>query len=299
MTSEPSVTDEALRDVLLTSLGERVRTLRARAGLTRKALAKSSGVSERHLANMELGMGNASVRVLAQIAAALDCPVTQLLTEADGSSPERLLIGALLHGRPEDELTRARLALADLFGETGNHATRLGRVALIGLRGAGKSTFGQMLAEVKGVPFVELTREIERVAGCSVNEIQNLLGQGAYRRYARRALEEVLARSTDVVIATTGGLVSDVATYKLLLSQCLTVWLKATPEEHMQRVVAQGDLRPMSGNREAMDDLKRILVSRTPLYAKAQITLDTSGRTLEANFEALRSQVEVAQSSGL
>lgn len=297
MTSVPSDTDEALRDALLTSLGERVRTLRARAGLTRKALAASSGVSERHLANMELGMGNASVRVLAQIAAALDCPVTQLLTEEDGSSPERMLIGALLQGRPEDELTRARLALADLFGESGSQSTRLGRVALIGLRGAGKSTLGQMLAEAKGIPFVELTREIERVAGCSVNEIQNLLGQGAYRRYARRALEDVLARSTDVVIATTGGLVSDVATYKLLLSQCLTVWLKATPEEHMQRVVAQGDLRPMSGNREAMDDLKRILASRTPLYAKAQITLDTAGRTLESNFEALRGQVEAAQAT--
>ncbi len=297
MTSVPSDTAEALRDVLLTSLGERVRTLRARAGLTRKALAASSGVSERHLANMELGIGNASVRVLAQIAAALDCPVTQLLTEEDGSSPERMLIGALLQGRPEDELTRARLALADLFGESGSQSTRLGRVALIGLRGAGKSTLGQMLAEAKGIPFVELTREIERVAGCSVNEIQNLLGQGAYRRYARRALEDVLARSTDVVIATTGGLVSDVATYKLLLSQCLTVWLKATPEEHMQRVVAQGDLRPMSGNREAMDDLKRILASRTPLYAKAQITLDTAGRTLESNFEALRGQVEAAQAT--
>ena len=208
-----------------------------------------------------------------------------------------MLIGALLQGRPEEELTRARLSLAELFGESGSHSTRLGRVALIGLRGAGKSTLGQMLAEAKGVPFVELTREIERVAGCSVNEIQNLLGQGAYRRYARRALEDVLARSTDVVIATTGGLVSDVATYKLLLSQCLTVWLKATPEEHMQRVVAQGDLRPMTGNREAMDDLKRILASRTPLYAKAQITLDTSRRTLEANFEALRGQVELLQSS--
>ena len=297
MTPERSESDENLRDPLLTALGERVRNLRARAGLTRKALAASSGVSERHLANMELGMGNASVRVLAQIAAALDCPVTQLLTEEEGSSPERMLIGALLQGRPEEELTRARLSLAELFGESGSHSTRLGRVALIGLRGAGKSTLGQMLAEAKGVPFVELTREIERVAGCSVNEIQNLLGQGAYRRYARRALEDVLARSTDVVIATTGGLVSDVATYKLLLSQCLTVWLKATPEEHMQRVVAQGDLRPMTGNREAMDDLKRILASRTPLYAKAQITLDTSRRTLEANFEALRGQVELLQSS--
>ena len=284
---------------MLASLGERIRTLRARAGLTRKALAQSSGVSERHLANMELGVGNASVLVLSQIAAALDCPVTQLLSEEGNNSPERMLIGALLQGRPEEDLTRARLNLAELFGESGSHLTRLGRVALIGLRGAGKSTLGQMLADAKGVPFVELTREIERVAGCSVTEIQNLLGQGAYRRYARRALEDVLARNTGVVIATTGGLVSDVATYKLLLSRCLTVWLKATPDEHMQRVVAQGDLRPMTGNREAMEDLKRILGSRAPLYAKAQVTLDTSGQTLQASFEDLRRQVDHLQSSAV
>ena len=192
--------EPAVRDLLLASLGERIRTLRARAGLTRKALAQSSGVSERHLANMELGVGNASVLVLSQIAAALDCPVTQLLSEEGNNSPERMLIGALLQGRPEEDLTRARLNLAELFGESGSHLTRLGRVALIGLRGAGKSTLGQMLADAKGVPFVELTREIERVAGCSVTEIQNLLGQGAYRRYARRALEDVLARNMALLL---------------------------------------------------------------------------------------------------
>lgn len=284
-----------LREPLLAALGERVRLLRARAGLTRKALAQSSGVSERHLANLELGVGNASVLVLAQIAAALDCQASQLLADEGSHSAERLLIGAMLQGRTEDELARARQALAEVFDEAPCAAARHRRVALIGLRGAGKSSLGQLLAEAQGVPFIELTREIERVAGCSVNEIQNLLGQAAYRRYARRALEEVIANHADVVIATPGGIVSDAGTYKQLLSQCLTVWLKATPEEHMQRVVAQGDLRPMAGNREAMEDLKRILASRAALYGKAHLTVETSGQKLAENFGALQERVGLAK----
>ena len=297
MTTDAPAPDASLREPLLAALGERVRLLRARAGLTRKALAKSSGVSERHLANLELGVGNASVVVLAQIAAALDCQASQLLADEGSHSPERLLIDAMLHGRSEDDLAHVRQTLADVFDEAPSGATRHRRIALIGLRGAGKSTLGQMLAEVLELPFVELTPEIERVAGCSVNEIQNLLGQAAYRRYARRALEEVIAKNADVVIATPGGIVSDAATYKLLLSQCLTVWLKATPEEHMQRVVAQGDLRPMAGNREAMEDLKRILASRAALYGKAQLILDTSGHTPLENIDALQAQVSRAQAS--
>ncbi len=283
------------REPLLAALGERVRLMRARAGLTRKALALSSGVSERHLANLELGVGNASVVVLAQVAQALGCHVTQLLADDGSNSPERQLIGALLQGRAEDDLMRARLSLAELFGEAGSSATRLRRIALIGLRGAGKTTLGQLLADELGVPFVELTREVESVAGCSASEIQNLMGQAAYRRYERRALEEVVARHPDAVIATPGGIVADPGTFKLLLSECFTVWLQASPEEHMQRVVTQGDLRPMAGNREAMEDLKRILASRAALYGKAQLTLNTSGRTQADNYALLRDQIRVAR----
>ncbi len=283
------------RDPLLASLGERVRLLRARKGMTRKVLAQSSGVSERHLANLEMGLGNASVVILAQVAQALDCALPQLLSDELSSTPERQLIGALLDGRTEDELARARLALAELFGEAGSLATRQRRIALIGLRGAGKSSLGQLLADALGVPFIELTREVERLAGCSATEIQNLLGQAAYRRYERRALEEVVGLYPDAVIATPGGMASDPATFKLLLSECLTVWLKASPEEHMQRVVTQGDLRPMAGNKEAMEDLKRILASRAPMYGKAGLTLDTSGQTLADNFAALEALVLAAR----
>lgn len=285
------VSVESERDPLLAALGERLRMLRARRGMTRKALANSSVVSERHLANLELGVGNASIVVLSQVARALDCPLTDLISDEAQSSPEKMLIQALLNGKPEADLTRARLMLYEFFGEAGNQAARHRRIALIGLRGAGKSSVGRQLAEELGVPFVELTREIERVAGCSLAEIQSLLGQAAYRRYEKRALEEVVLNFPDAVIATPGGIVSDPATLKLLLSECLTVWLKASPAEHMQRVLSQGDMRPMAGNREAMDDLKRILESRSPLYGKAELTLDTSGQPQAEVFARLLTMV--------
>jgi XRE family aerobic/anaerobic benzoate catabolism transcriptional regulator len=279
---------EAGRDPFLQALGERVRLLRARKGLTRKALAAVSEVSERHLANLELGVGNASILVLRQVARALDCPLAELLGDETAASPEWLLIRDLLRGRNEDGLRRARLALAELFGEAGKPDARAGRIALIGLRGAGKSTLGRALALSLDVPFVELNTEIERVAGCSIAEIHNLLGPNAYRRYERRALEETIQLYPDAVIATPGGIVSDPASFNLLLAHCYTIWLKASPEEHMQRVVAQGDLRPMAGNREAMADLKRILAGRAAFYGKADLQLDTAGRSVEATLADLR-----------
>jgi len=279
---------EDARDAFLVALGERVRSLRARKGMTRRALSLASEVSERHLANLELGVGNASILVLRQIAQALDCELAELLGDETATSPEWLLIRDLLRGRRDEDLRRARLGLTELFGEAGKPAARSRRVALIGLRGAGKSTLGQMLADDLDVPFVELNSVIERVAGCSLSEIHNLYGPTAYRRYERRALEETVQLYPDAVIATPGGIVSDAATFNLLLSQCFTVWLKASPEEHMERVIAQGDLRPMSGNQEAMEDLKRILAGRAAFYGKADLAFDTSGKALADSFPALR-----------
>ena len=268
----------------LSALGDRVRMMRALKGISRKALSASSGVSERHLANLESGVGNASFIVLKQVANALGCAVAELANDGPRLSPENALINAVLNGRSEADLTRARIMLSELFGEAGSQVERQRRIALVGLRGAGKTTLGKMLADTLGVPFIELTREVERVAGCSLGEIQSLLGQSAYRRYEKRALEEVLQSHPDVVIATPGGIVSEPATFNLLLSECLTVWLTASPDEHMQRVVTQGDLRPMVGNSEAMEDLKRILTSRASMYGKAALTWDTSGKTLDENF---------------
>lgn len=259
--------------------------------MTRRALSAASEVSERHLANLELGVGNPSILVLRQVAAALGASMAELLGDETTATPEWLLIRDLLRGRSEDELRRARQTLAELFGAADRPDARSARIALIGLRGAGKSTLGRMLAEALDVPFVELNREIERVAGCDLDEIHSLLGPAAYRRYERRALEETLQLYPEVVIATPGGIVSDPASFNMLLSYCFTVWVKAAPEEHMQRVVAQGDLRPMSGNKEAMDDLRRILEGRTPFYARADLQLETSGRSTAQALEALRAGV--------
>jgi XRE family aerobic/anaerobic benzoate catabolism transcriptional regulator len=237
----------------LVTLGARVRSLRARRGLTRKAAAARAQVSERHWANLESGTGNASILVLLQVAKALQCGLITLLEEA-----------------PEAGTWRRQ------------------HIALIGLRGAGKSTLGQRLAQELGYVFVELSRVIESLAGCSISEIHGLYGPQAYRRYERRALEDTLAQHPHAVLATPGGLVSEEATFNLLLAQCFTIWLQATPEDHMARVLAQGDTRPMASSNEAMQDLRRILSSRSPFYAKADLHFDTSLQPLEESFQALK-----------
>ena len=273
---------------LLVALGERLRALRSRRGMTRKSLAVSADVSERHLANLEYGVGNASVLVLAQIAQALQCALAELLGDATTSSPEWLMIRELLENRDEDTLRRVRVALGAMLGSSSADPARSSRVALIGLRGAGKSTLGQLLAEDLHFPFVELSGEIEKFAGCSIGEIQGLYGVNAYRRYERRALEEAVQIYPEAVLAIPGGLVSDPATFNLLLGHCTTVWLQAAPEDHMKRVVAQGDMRPMAASREAMEDLKGILAGRAAFYSKADFTLNTSTQDLHQTLIALR-----------
>ena len=298
---QPVPPAEDSKHPFLVGLGERVRALRARRGITRKALSALAGVSERHLANLEYGVGNASVLVLLDVTRALQCSLAELLGDMTTRSPEWLMIRELLEHQDDATLRRVRESIGELLGTGGGQgrsgAARSPRIALIGLRGAGKSTLGRRLAEDLGFPFVELSREIEQFAGCSINEIQALYGQNAYRRYERRAMEEAIQIYPEAVIATPGGLVSDAATFNLLLAHCTTVWLQASPEDHMQRVRAQGDLRPMAGNagnREAMEDLKVILAGRAPFYSKADYRLDTSAQPLEPSFQALRTMVRKA-----
>jgi XRE family transcriptional regulator, aerobic/anaerobic benzoate catabolism transcriptional regulator len=282
---------ETRRSPFLEALGERVRTLRSRKGMTRRAVAVAADVSERHLANLEYGTGNVSVLVLLQVAQALQCSLAELLGDVTTTSPEWLLIRELLSQRSEADLRRARVQLSDMFGEGGNAQERKNRVALVGLRGAGKTALGQRLAHDLGFAFIELSREIEQFAGCQISEIHNLYGANAYRRYERRALEEAIQIYPEVVIATPGGLVSDSANFNVLLSHCTTVWLQADAADHMGRVAAQGDMRPMAASREAMEDLKRILEGRSAFYSKADMAINTSGRTEDQAFEALRSLV--------
>ncbi len=282
------------KNPFLVALGERVKALRARRGMTRKAVSIAADVSERHLANLEYGEGNASILVLLQVSRALQCSLAELIGDVTTSSPEWLLIRELLETRDDASLRRVRIAIGEMLGTGGGHTTPCSRVALIGLRGAGKSTLGALLAEDLGFPFVELSREIEKFAGCSVSEIQALYGMNAYRRYERRALEEAVQIYPEAVIATPGGLVSDPATFNQLLSHCTTVWLQADPEDHMKRVLAQGDLRPMAASKQAMEDLKGILSGRAAFYSKAQYKVDTSAQPLDESFQILRHAVRQA-----
>lgn len=270
----------------LHKLGTRVRNARARRGMTRKILARDSGVSERYLAQLEAGRGNISIALLRQVAHAMGLPLADLVREGPDRAVELTLLVQRLERLSPRELSEAGTLLNRHFGR-GLKADRRARIALVGLRGAGKTSLGRGLAERLGLSFVEMNAEIERDTGISLTEIFSLSGQAAYRRYERRALERVLAANADMVIATGGSLVSEPATFELLLDACFTVWVKARPEEHMSRVVAQGDTRPMEGNAEAMVDLRRILAERDALYGKADAVLDTGGRSLEESLAAL------------
>ena len=275
----PDVLTPQSESEYLRLLGESVRAARARRGMTRKMLAADSGVSERFLAQLESGTGNASVLVLRQIARALDLPLKALLPEAQAASPDLERSIELLQRLDPVTITKAREVLLSQFGGQDLRGRR-DRIALIGLRGAGKSSVGKLLADKLRLPFFELDKLIEKASGISLNMIFDMYGQSGFRRFERRCLEDLLSKEDRFVLATGGGLVSEPATCDRLLSACYTVWLKATPQEHMSRVIAQGDMRPMTQSSEAMSDLERILTEREPLYRRADAVVDTSGRTI-------------------
>jgi XRE family aerobic/anaerobic benzoate catabolism transcriptional regulator len=277
----------------LAELGGRVRAWRARRGMTRKQLAADSGLSERFLADVESGKGNVSINSLEAAARALNITIIELLQDAPRPALARVhnLVGRL----DDHQLEQAHAMLAAGFG-LADAQGRNRRIALIGLRGAGKSTLGAQLAAQRGVPFVELDREIEREAGTSMNEILLLHGQAGYRRYERRALFRIAEDHADGVVMTTGGsIVSERDTFDLLQSRFWCVWLKASPEEHMSRVVAQGDMRPFDATRgatnEAMEDIRRILASREALYARADAVVDTAARNVRQSLKDLERAV--------
>lgn len=282
----------------LSELGARVRAWRARRGMTRKALAADSGLSERFLADVESGKGNVSINSLDAIARALNITILELLQDAP--RPALARVQGLLTRLDDGQLDQAYGQLAIAFG-LHDAAGRDKRVALIGLRGAGKSTLGAQLAAQRGVDFVELDREIEREAGTSMNEILLLHGQAGFRRYERRALLRIAEDRPEGVVMTTGGsIVSERETFDLLQSHFYCVWLKASPEEHMSRVVAQGDMRPFDSTRgatnEALDDVRRILASREALYARADAVVDTAARTVKQSMKDLERAVAASAS---
>jgi XRE family aerobic/anaerobic benzoate catabolism transcriptional regulator len=263
-----------------------MRLLRARRGMTQRALSLRSGVSERYIAQFESGGGNVSILVLQRIGGALGVPVAELVADQPERSPELALLQRMLAGLDETQLAGARRVLSDWLGAPAD-PRRHTRIALIGLRGAGKSSLGQMLAAQRGVPFIELDREVERQTGMDLRDIFEIHGQDGFRRLERQTLETILAAGGPMVLAAGGGIVAEAATFEILLAGCRTVWVRTTPEEHMQRVVTQGDDRPMRDNNQAMDDLRAILASREALYARADLVLDNHGQSLEASLEDL------------
>jgi XRE family aerobic/anaerobic benzoate catabolism transcriptional regulator len=245
------LTESQQESLYLSRLGERVRAWRIESGTTRKALAAASAVSERYLAQLEAGQGNISVLLLRRVARAMGVAVESLVKE-DVAAPQRE------------------------------------RIALIGLRGAGKSTLGAKLAQLLHMPFVELDREVEQEAGAKLGEVFAMYGQDAFRRFERRALERVLGQHERAVIATGGSLVTDPANFELLLERCFCVWLKASPEDHMARVIAQGDMRPFKGRSAALDEIRKLLAERDALYARAAAAVETTGKTVKQTLQELR-----------
>jgi XRE family aerobic/anaerobic benzoate catabolism transcriptional regulator len=270
----------------LVALGREVRRRRAKRGMTRRQLAQASHTSERYLAQIESGTGNASVTVLRAIAQALDIPAANLLGEPSGQSGARAALLEAVAQLPDDRVAELTQLIEARFLPP-DRTDRARRFALVGLRGAGKSTLGRMLARHLGSQFIELDRMVEQDYGASIPDMIEMAGTATFRRHERAALARVIGEEDAAVITTAGGIVSDRDSYALLLRRSHTIWIKARPEDHKRRVMAQGDFRPMAQNREAMADLVAILDARRPDYARAQAQLDTSGETVEQSFAKL------------
>jgi XRE family aerobic/anaerobic benzoate catabolism transcriptional regulator len=273
----------------LEQLGQRVRTMRALRGMSRKVLAKVSGISERYIAQLESGKGNVSIVLLRRVSNAMGAHLEDLIPAGE-PSPDWPVIRDLMRKATPAQIAQAKDVLSGQ-GAAAQRRMAFAGIALIGLRGAGKSTLGKLLAKKIGWSFVELNKEIEAQNGLSVAEIIALYGQEGFRRMEQAALTALLARKELMVLATGGGIVSEPLTFDLILSSFYTIWLKAEPEEHMARVRRQGDLRPMADDRSAMAELRNILLSREPLYARASSVVDTAGLSVDAAAARLNEAV--------
>jgi len=275
---------ESSLEALTREVGERVRAMRSRRGLSRKNLSQHAEVSERYLAQLELGSANISLVLLARIARALGVPIGALLPEQEGGCIRFQPLSELISTLSPEAQERAYQMLRHTFssGRSDYHG-----VALIGLRGGGKTTLGKLLAEHCNVPFIRLHEIITRLAGMEMDELISLTGQGTYRSLELQALEQTIQQHPHAVIETGGSLVSEPKTYSLLRDNYFTVWIRALPEDHMSRVIAQGDMRPMSDTQQAMDDLKLMLASRDKEYRMADFHLMTSGHSIEQSLDTL------------
>ncbi|MBE1297932.1 helix-turn-helix transcriptional regulator [Phycobacter azelaicus] len=273
---------------LIARVGERVRKARERKGIPRRVLSDRSGVSPRYLAQLEAGEGNISIGLLQRVAVALDHRIEWLIGEEDPWTSEALRVADLYRGAT----SATQQAVLNLLAPEPPETQRAGRVCLVGLRGAGKSTLGAMAGQTLGIPFVELNSEIESQSGMPVSELMALYGQEGYRQLEAQAINRIIATHDSLILAVAGGIVAEPETYANVLAHFHTIWVKARPDEHMARVRAQGDERPMAGNPEAMEQLRSILTSREALYGRALAQLDTSGQTVEQSCDSLIAMIK-------
>lgn len=285
MTHSPSQFDpiDAAVNELMARVGDRVRKARERKGIPRRVLSENSGVSPRYLAQLEAGEGNISIVLLQRVAMALDYKIDWLISEEDPYLSEALQVADLFRRSTADK----RAQVMAILNPQPAAEQRAQRICLVGLRGAGKSTLGALAGEKLGVPFMELNREIELVSGMPVEEVMALYGQEGYRDLEAEALRRIAATHERVILAVAGGIVAEPQTYNELLGKFNTIWVRTSPEEHMSRVRAQGDERPMANNPEAMQQLQSILKAREVLYERAQFQLDTSHRSVSTSLSLL------------
>jgi XRE family aerobic/anaerobic benzoate catabolism transcriptional regulator len=282
-------TDEIAEDAdtsvtaLIQRVGDRVRACRKAQGLSRRELSERSGVSPRYLAKLEGGEGNISIGLLQRVSIALSCPVESLLVEQNVLAEDVQLMSSLF--QKADAVTRARVL--NLLDPERMQIQKANRLCLVGLRGAGKSTLGRWVGTHFDAPFIELNSKIEANAGIPIPEIIALYGHEGYRKLEADAISEIVETQERAVLAVAGGIVSEKDTFNQVLSRFHTVWVKAMPGEHMERVREQGDMRPMAGNPQAMIQLREILKTREALYAQADYCLDTSGKSVEDSASEL------------
>jgi len=280
-------TPEAQANALIVQVGKRVFAMRKAKRLSRRELSESSGVSPRYLARLEGGEGNVSIALLQRIAIALDQPIESFFVNSDSHNDE----DARLLQRYRNADTATREQVLQLLDPLQWREQKAQRICLIGLRGAGKSTLGSGIAKMMNLPFIELNNEIERNAGIPIAEVIAMYGEAGYRTLEAETLQSIIARHDRLVLAVAGGAVEQETTFSELLTRFHTIWLKAAPEEHMQRVRAQGDLRPMAGNPRAMEQLREILIARESRYAQSEHHLDTSGKAIETSLSELHQLV--------
>lgn len=280
--AETELDDSQVSQFLLL-VGNRVRKARGRKGISRRVLSETSGVSQRYLAQLETGQGNISIGLLLRIADALDFGIEWLVGQDDPWGSDIARANYLL----QSATRKQREQVFEILEPARADQNKANRIAIIGLRGAGKSTLGRLAAQQLRMPFLELNDEVEDSSGMPVTEVIALYGQEGYRLLEHQAVERVVATHSSVILAIAGGIAAQPDTFNYLLANYHTIWLRAEPEEHMQRVRAQGDERPMAGSPNAMNELRKILTNREEQYRRADAKVDTSNATVEQSLSAL------------